>query len=110
MMKTLAELNGKIVSLAGRPNRNDCLLFDCPVCEGVSRSHCILVSFMQPSLFQNGFVWTRTVTASSGDGRVESFSLSPSINCDVPFKDADGVEHPSLCKFHGWVTNGMVSW
>ena len=107
MTKSLSELNARIISIGGRPNRMDCLVFDCPVCEG-QHDHGIMVSWHKPSQFENGSVWTRTVLAHS-EG-MEIFSLSPSINCDVPWKDEAGVEHASDCKFHGWVTNGMVSW
>jgi hypothetical protein len=37
---------------------------------------------------------------------LDDLTLSPSINCDIPWKDAQGVEHPSACKFHGYVKNG----
>lgn len=40
---------------------------------------------------------------------LDDLTLSPSINCDIPWKDKDGVEHPSTCKFHGYVKNGEVS-
>lgn len=37
---------------------------------------------------------------------LDDLTLSPSINCDIPWKDANGVEQPSVCKFHGYVRNG----
>lgn len=40
---------------------------------------------------------------------LDTLTLSPSINCDIPWKDAQGVEHPSSCKFHGFVRNGDAS-
>jgi len=44
--------------------------------------------------------WTMEGTTLDG------LSLTPSINCDIPWKDKDGVEHESSCKFHGYVKNG----
>lgn len=41
-----------------------------------------------------------------GGNSLDDLTLSPSINCDIPWKDDQGVEHPSSCKFHGWVKNG----
>lgn len=46
--------------------------------------------------------WTMSGTS------IDDLTLTPSINCDIPWKDKDGVEHPSGCKFHGFVTNGDV--
>jgi hypothetical protein len=40
---------------------------------------------------------------------LDDLTLMPSVNCDVPWKDDAGVEHPSSCKFHGWVKNGDVA-
>jgi hypothetical protein len=37
---------------------------------------------------------------------LEDLTLSPSINCDIPWKDEQGVEHTSDCKFHGFVRGG----
>jgi hypothetical protein len=37
---------------------------------------------------------------------LDDLTLTPSINCDIPWKDKEGVEHPSSCKFHGYVTKG----
>lgn len=44
--------------------------------------------------------WTMNGTS------IDDLTLSPSINCDIPWKDAQGVEHPSSCKWHGFVKNG----
>jgi hypothetical protein len=52
---------------------------------------------------------TRTRAGRWPDRRSTIFTLMPSVNCDVPHKDAAGVEHPSSCKFHGWVKNGDVA-
>lgn len=36
----------------------------------------------------------------------DDLTLTPSINCDIPWKDEHGVEHESGCKFHGYIRNG----
>lgn len=40
---------------------------------------------------------------------LDDLTLTPSINCDIPWKDADGIEHESSCKFHGFIKNGDVA-
>lgn len=40
---------------------------------------------------------------------IDDLTLSPSINCDIPWKDAEGVQHESSCKFHGYVKNGEAA-
>lgn len=40
---------------------------------------------------------------------LDDLTLSPSINADIPWRDQNGVEHPSVCKFHGYVRNGDAS-
>lgn len=47
-------------------------------------------------------------TIESG-ASIDDLTLAPSINCDIPWKDEAGVEHPSSCKFHGFVKNGDVA-
>lgn len=91
--KPLRELDGEFFTITGRPNEKDVLYFECPVCP---RGHGIMVSWLPPSLFPSGAVWQK-----SGN-TVDDITITPSINCDV------GPE--SSCKFHGWVTNGVVRW
>lgn len=103
MDRSLRELDGELVSVSGRPQQEDCLLFTCPVCRtesGELTGHGIMVSFRPPSLFPNGCVWGLVSGAS-----VDDMSLSPSINCNVIVNG-----HESDCKFHGWVTDGRVRW
>lgn len=99
--------------------------FQCPTCsEGLERgeedgrrfvrgSHYVLVLFSNP----------RGVEAAPADAHhrndgtqsprwevsgssLDDLTLKPSINCDIPWKDDKGVEHPSSCKWHGFVTAG----
>lgn len=44
-----------------------------------------------------------------GGTSLDDLTLSPSINCDIPWTDDAGVEHPSVCKFHGYVKNGEAA-
>jgi Family of unknown function (DUF6527) len=107
--KRLSELDGSIRSVAGRPQQDDCLLFDCPAC---NTGHMIMVSFMPPSLHLTGAIWKK-VSGST----IEDITLNPSIDA-TPKRNL----HPEMdeitwrryveqgCKFHGWVRNGTVSW
>jgi hypothetical protein len=95
------------------------VMFQCPKCgEGLERgeedgrrfirgAHYIMVCFANPigasaapTEFDHNPRWL--MEGSS----LDDLTLSPSVNCDIPWKDAAGVEHPSSCKFHGWVKNG----
>ena len=96
MEKPLSELEGEIMSVQGRPIRNDCLFFVCPVCPVCTDGHGIMISFEKPSIVDKGFVWTKVSGSSIAD-----ITINPSINCDV---DNSG------CKFHGWVKEGKVTW
>lgn len=91
--KTLRELDGRILSLADRQTRNDLLYFICPVCPN---GHGIMVTWVPPSIHIGGAIWSK-----AGE-TVDDITITPSINCDV------GPD--SSCKFHGWVTNGVVRW
>lgn len=102
--------------------------FQCPSCgAGLERgeeegrrflrgAHYILVLFSNPRGVEpappDAFLrgdgspnpqWSMTGTS------LDDLSTTPSINCDIPWKDKDGVEHPSSCKFHGYITNGDVA-
>jgi hypothetical protein len=101
------------------------VMFQCPKCsEGLERgeedgrrfvrgAHYIRIFFANPrgvaaappdaDLRSDGTAnpqWQMRGTS------IDDLTLTPSINCDIPWKDANGVEHESSCKFHGWVTNG----
>lgn len=100
------------------------VMFQCPSCgAGKERgqedgrrfiigAHYIRVCFSNPrgapvasDQFACGNPRWEIVSGSS----LEDLTLSPSINCDIPWKDKDGVDHPSSCKFHGWIRNGDAS-
>lgn len=94
------------------------LLFDCPltrhVCEGRAvppgtrpcHGHSIIVWFANagvPAEAHPAYRWT-----ASGTG-LDDLTLTPSINLDIPWVDAKGVQHPSSCSWHGFVTRGVAS-
>lgn len=105
------------------------LLFQCPKSgEGLDRghengrgfirgAHHILVLFANPRnaapppanahLRSDGTPNPRW-TIENGT-TLDDLTLSPSVDCDIPWKDASGVLHPSDCKFHGFVRNGDAS-
>ncbi len=103
-MKTLKELEGWIYARDGK-TEPDVLWFVCPVCPS---GHGIAVSWEAPSLYRGGAVWKKSGST------LDDITIEPSINCDVPHQghDEDGKPkvYPSLCKFHGWVKNGQVTW
>ena len=71
--------------------------FVCPVCPS---GHSIIVPWSPPSPLKTGCLWTK-VSGST----FEDLTLSPSIDCTKPF---EGV--PATCRFHGFITDGQVSW
>jgi hypothetical protein len=102
------------------------VFFQCPKCgEGLERgeengrgfirgAHYILVLFANPrgvapapadANLRNDGTPNPFWNIESGTS-LDDLTLSPSINCDIAWKDAAGVEHPSSCKFHGFVRNG----
>jgi hypothetical protein len=100
------------------------VLFQCPTCaigkergeeDGrrfVRGAHYIRICFSNPrgapvasDEFACGNPRWEIVSGTS----LDDLTLSPSINCDIPWKDKDGVEHPSWCKFHGYVRAGDAS-
>lgn len=91
--RSLRDLDGEILSLAERKTENDVLYFTCPVCPN---GHGIMVSWLPPSLFPSGALWSKEGTT------IDDITIKPSINCDV------GPD--SSCRFHGWVTAGKVTW
>lgn len=85
----LSELNGKI------EGDNLLLFFECPI----DKSHGILIALNKPYQDLNeGRFWN-----STGDS-IENITLSPSVDCT---KKKDGT--PSGCHFHGFVSNGNVT-
>ena len=98
--KKLTGLQGEFVQIDKRPER-DCLMFECPACDN---GHMIMISWNPPSLFKSGAIWKKTGTT------LEDVTISPSINCDVPWENSKGNMQESNCKFHGWVRNGQVEW
>lgn len=97
------------------------VLFQCPSCavgkergeeDGrrfVRGAHYIRICFSNPrgaapasDAYAGGNPRWELVSGSS----LDDLTLSSSINCDIPWKDKDGVEHSSFCKFHGWVKGG----
>lgn len=69
------------------------LTFDCPVCTG-NDAHSIAVTFEPPSPFPSGALW-KLVDASQ-----DTCTVQPSID----------VTSSGSCSFHGFVTNGQVTW
>lgn len=98
------------------------VMFQCPKCgEGKERgfedgrghikgAHYIQVCFANPQgapvasvVFDKNARWQMEGTS------LDDLTLSPSINCDIAWRDDKGVEHESSCKFHGFVKNGDVA-
>lgn len=69
------------------------LMFECPICEG-PKSHSIAVTFEPPSPFPSGALW-RLV-----DANPDTCTIQPSID----------LSSSNTCTFHGFVTNGEVTW
>jgi hypothetical protein len=96
--RTLRELQGEIITLAGQPEgQREALFFVCPICPD---GHGIIVQWQGQSIYPSGVIWQRTGST------LDDLTFSPSINCDVVYPDG----HLSECKFHGWVRNGGVEW
>jgi hypothetical protein len=70
------------------------LVFDCPACGPTHpwHGHKIRVGFDAQHHEGNGCFWEKTGTT------IKDLTLTPSI---------DGTPK---CNFHGWVTNGKVTW
>lgn len=91
--KPLRELDAAFMVLDEQGISQPVLVFICPAC---TDGHSIMVGWTEPSIYPSGAVWKKT-----GD-TVDDITITPSINCDV------GPD--SSCRFHGWVTNGVVTW
>lgn len=96
--RPLSELNGAMLRYNDRAD--EMLLFTCPAC---ASGHSILVCFQPPSIYDSGAVWKLS-------GMMPNITVTPSIDCSVPWTDEKGITHPPSCKFHGWVRNGVVEW
>lgn len=77
-----------------RNGRAEGVVFDCPACVEPKRGHAIGVTWCAPSIHTSGAVW-KVDRLCFGN-----MTLTPSINCD----------HGNGCTFHGFVTNGIVTW
>ncbi len=82
----------------GEDGKRYCLLFQCPVC---SNGHGIKVNFAMFKGYdpEKDHIWQMT-----GDS-FDTLTFSPSIDAT---KDKQG--KPTGCKFHGYITNGEVTW
>lgn len=72
-------------------SEDGCLIFDCPVCP---QGCCLGVPTREP-LRPGGPVW-----GWNGELDFTKVTLTPSID----YTKGD------RCPFHGWVTNGVVTW
>lgn len=97
------------------------VMFQCPSCaEGKERgeedgrrfvrgAHYIRVCFSNPrgaAVAPDGIAGGKDRWKILSGSSLDDLTLSPSINCDIPWRDEKGVEHPSVCRFHGYVRNG----
>lgn len=78
------------------------LLFECPMPEC---SHSIIVWFRDSGVPPSASPKPRWV--AQGDS-IDTLTLNPSINCDVPYIDEKGLTHPSSCKWHGFISGGSA--
>ena len=90
--KPLSELEPEFYDLQHERGVTRVLYFECPAC---TPGHGIEVGFSGPSIFASGAAW-RLLTAEDA----ATATLTPSIDCT----------HGGSCSFHGFVTNGVVSW
>lgn len=101
--KPLAELSPELETI--KHEKGECygLCFDCPSCPP-ERAHSIFVPIRGESIYAAG-LWT------CHDERLESFTVSPSINLDRPRAPKEPEEqYAQRCTFHGFVQQGMVRW
>lgn len=97
------------------------LMFQCPSCGAgkergeedgrrfIRGAHYIRVCFSNPrnapvagDVVAGGKPPWELVSGTS----LDDVTVSPSINCDIPWQDEQGVSHESSCKFHGFVREG----
>lgn len=67
------------------------LFWLCPACDV---AHNLAVTWQPPSLFPSGAVWKKTGET------FEDLTLTPSVDATVS----------GVCKFHGFITKGDVTW
>lgn len=110
--RRLSDLHGRITRFTTQDSgaSPEGVVFTCPSCEKDNRRHSICVTWEPPSLFASGAVWKL-----EGSADVETLTVSPSINCDVPIVvvDPDTGKKETVesdCKFHGFIRNGEVTW
>lgn len=114
----LGSVSGRSAMMQDSVAGAQAVMFQCPLClqgkppgqpdgVGFAGAHYVRVCFanpqgapVAPEEYDDNPRWTMTGTS------LDDLTLKPSVNLDVPWKDAQGVEHPSSCKWHGWVTNG----
>lgn len=110
--RSLAELDGSIRTFRCTNGViGDGVRFRCPSCPP-EHQHSIVVTWSGGSLFPSGSVW-RLV----GTPEIATLTLQPSINCDVAPTYPEGWDEQDKaedarerCRFHGFVTNGQVTW
>jgi hypothetical protein len=98
--RKLSELDPDVGPLVNEDGtRSEGVTFDCPACEGL-RSHSIYVPWSGVSPFPSGAMWKLV------DANLATLTLTPSVDLD----SANHSEDPNRCRFHGFVTNGEVTW
>jgi hypothetical protein len=101
--KKLTELEGRL----GGWDDSQGVWFKCPSC---NNGHSIYVPFAGASPYKAG-LWT---LHSAED--LTTLTLTPSVNLDVPRTDPKWTDEQKAqyertrCRFHGFVTNGEVTW
>jgi hypothetical protein len=100
------------------------VMFQCPSCGAgkeqgeedgrrfIRGAHYIRVCFSNPrgaSVAPDAVAGGKPRWELVSGTSLNDLTLSPSINCDIPWRDDAGVEHASSCKFHGYVRNGDAS-
>lgn len=78
------------------------LLFKCPLAKC---SHFIVVWFRDCEVPPEATPKPRWIAQGSC---IDDLTLTPSINLDVPYVDADGVSHPPSCRWHGSINGGSA--
>jgi hypothetical protein len=78
------------------------LLFRCP---RPGCTHSVIVWFADsgvPPEASPKFRW-----AAQGSS-IDTLTLSPSINLDIPYIDEKGVSHAPSCRWHGFINGGVA--
>ena len=90
--RRLSELEGEFFDLKVDGVVGRALHFLCPACGGL---HSIVAPISGRSPFDSGAMWSL-----EGTEDIETATLRPSIDCSKS----------GSCSFHGFVTNGSVTW